>query len=133
MRKLILAVVLLSISCADLCGCSPQPDLVYVRGTLQSNAGAPLSGKRVRAELASRSCESFQDAYSSSVSGPDGRVLLSVSSLGSPVDSTCVRLFARDTLVGAMESPVGSPFLVKTGYFPYDTIDVSMVLAPTIR
>lgn len=132
MRKLLLAVALLSISCTNtLCGCSPQPEFVFVRGNLRNSMGEPLAGKRVRVEVASRDCATFFDGGSSRVSGPDGLVVLTVS--GTVRDSTCVRLFARDTTIGALESPVGSAFRVRGSYSPWDTVDVPMVLAPAIR
>ena len=46
-------VVFARIACRPptLCGCSPDPSAVLLRGTVESESGAPLPGVRVRSEV----------------------------------------------------------------------------------
>lgn len=131
MRKLLLAVLLLSISCSNpLCGCSPPRFAVVLRGTLQDSEGAPLAGQRIRSETAFGGCVDYYPA-ASSVTAADGRFAFVVDA---PMrDSGCVRFFARDTLVGAVESPVGGVLRVQGTEFPWDTVDVPLTRAPAAR
>ncbi len=131
MRKLLLAVLLLSISCTNpLCGCSPEPTGVIVRGTLRTAGGDPLGGRRVRAEAALGGCLEYQPASSGVTNAAGGfEFLASV-----PVrDSVCLRFFARDTAVGAVESAVGGVLRARALAYPWDTLEVSFTAAPAIR
>lgn len=131
MRKLLLAVLLLSISCTNpLCGCSPPRFAVVLRGTLQDSEGAPIAAQRIRSETAYSGCVDYYSA-ASSLTTADGRFSFVVDA---PVrDSVCVRFFARDTVAGAVESPVGGVLRVKGTEFPWDTVDVPLTLAPVAR
>jgi hypothetical protein len=125
-----LAVLLLSISCTNpICGCSPVPTGVYVRGTLRSVGGAPLSGQRVRAEAALGGCLEYQPASSGVTNAAGGfEFLVSVPAR----DSVCLRFFARDTAVGAVESAVSGVLRARLAY-PWDTLEVAFTPATAIR
>lgn len=131
MRKLLLAVLLLSISCTNpLCGCSPERFAVVVRGTLQDAAGAPLGGQRIRSETAVAGCVDYYQS-AGGVTASDGRFAFVVDAFVR--DSVCLRFFARDTAVGAVESAVGSVLRVQGTQFPWDTLEVLLRLAPAVR
>ena len=130
MRTLLLALVLLSISCTPLCACSPERFAVVLRGTLQNAGGAPLGGKRIRSETAAASCVDYFPS-AGGVTAADGRFAFEVDAPA--VDSVCVRLFARDTAANAVEVRVGDVFRIRGTEFPWDTLDVPLVLAPVVR
>jgi hypothetical protein len=131
MRKLLLAVLLLSISCTNpLCGCTPAPMGVWVRGTLQNAGGDPLGGQRVRAEAAFGGCLEYEptsSAVTNAAGGFDFLVLVPVR------DSICLRFFARDTSAGAVESALGGVLRARAMAYPYDTLEVAFTPAPVIR
>ncbi len=131
MRRVLLAVVLLGISCTNpLCGCTPAPVGVVLRGTLQNAGGDPLGGQRVRSETSLAGCTEF-DPSTSVVTAANGSYSLFV--IGQVRDSMCVRLFARADTVGATESPVGSVIRTVARPYPYDTLDVPLTLGAVVR
>lgn len=129
MRFAVLCAVCLLISCVEpVCACSPPMLGMVLQGTLRSQAAVPQPGKRVRAEVGVGACATYFDTGASSVSEPDGRVTLAFGAPGT--DSVCVRLFARDTVAGAAETPLVGPLRLPGGRMPFDTIAVALVLAP---
>jgi hypothetical protein len=131
MRKLLLAVLLLSISCTNpLCGCSPERFAVVLRGTLRDAVGAPLGGHRIRSETAFGGCADYFQS-SGALTAADGGFAFLVDA--PPRDSVCVRLFARDSVTGAVETPVGGTLRIQGTEFPWDTLDLSLTFAPVMR
>ena len=129
MRVVLFAGVALLFSCTSpVCGCSPMRFGMVLRGTLVSQSATPLPGRRVRAEVGVGTCSTFLDSYASAVTDPAGR--LTVALEAPSIDSVCVRLFARDTLAGAVESPLIGPLRLPGGRSSWDTLTVSLVLAP---
>jgi hypothetical protein len=129
MRYALLAALLLSISCVDpVCACSPPRIGMVLRGTLVSSTDVPQPGKRVRADLAVATCTTYYPGYASGVSAADGKLVLELDTFG--VDSVCVRLFARDTVAGAVEQPLVGPLRLPRGTTRFDTVTVPLVIAP---
>lgn len=129
MRYALLAALLLSISCADpICACSPPRFGVVLQGTLVSSTDVPQPGKLVRAELAVATCTTYYPRYETGVSDAEGRLVLELDTFG--VDSVCVRLFARDTVAGAVEQPLVGPLRLPRGTVRFDTVTVPLVIAP---
>jgi hypothetical protein len=129
MRLVLFASVALLFSCAEpVCGCTPIRSGMVLGGTLVSQSATPLPGRRVRAEIGVGTCSTFLDSYASAVTDPAGRLTLALDAPG--VDSVCVRLFARDTVAGAVEWPLVGPLRLPGGRRTWDTLMVSLVLAP---
>ncbi len=129
MRIAVLGAVCLLISCVDpVCACSPPMYGMVLQGTLRSQAAVPQPGKRVRAEVGVGTCVTFIDTFANGVTDPDGHLTLTVDAPST--DSVCVRLFARDTVAGALEIPLVGPLRVPGGRRTFDTLAVSLVLAP---
>ncbi len=129
MRLVLFAAVALMFSCTEpACGCSPARFGMVLRGTLLSQSATPQPGRRVRAEIGVGTCSTFLDSYASAVTDPTGRLTLALDAPA--IDSVCVRLFARDTVAGAVESPLIGPLRLPGGRSSWDTLTVSLILAP---
>lgn len=129
MRLILFAAVALLFSCTEpVCGCSPERFGLVLRGTLVSQSATPLPGRRVRAEVGVGTCSTFLESYSRAVTDPAGRLTLPVETPA--VDSVCIRLFARDTVAGAIEAPLVGPLRLPGGRIAWDTLTVALVIAP---
>ena len=127
-RTMLIALALLASCAGPLCPCTEPATGVELQGTLVSATGVPQPGKLVNVTVSNGACFTYAFPYVEALSDSTGLVRLQVPTFGS--DTTCVRLWVRDNVLGATEREMPPTLRVRGSVWPYRTLTVPMVLRP---
>lgn len=129
------AAVMLVIACTtptDMCGCPPTlPWMVAASGRIVSLTGQRVADATITAIGARGACPSSAAELALRVGGPpvDSTGAYRLGFFGTGADTLCIRVIARRTVAGRMDSVRSVPFTVRLRQVPpFDSLRVDFQL-----